>query len=327
MSTGGMDAGYHQNWYAVARSDEVARGQVIGKEFLGGKVAIYRGEDGRARVVSAYCSHLGADLSVGCVIENQIRCAFHHWHYGEHGRCTKIPAAEVIPKKAKLLAFPVAEQWGLIWAFNGAEPLFELPGFPDFGPESLVLKLREHPTIYPVEPWVLISNSHDLQHLKVLHRLKFTRGGVENMAIGAHCMEHDIAFETPDGMAFEQRVRVTGTNTVAFLRKSMFGCVLNMWTGTPVLGGRTKGYLVSAIPRPPGDAPLPAPGPGEAPSMVEQILAMAEGFMASIIEEDEPVMQTIRFREGVLVPSDRELALYLKYVRAFPRANPLADFM
>jgi hypothetical protein len=61
--------------------------------------------------------------------------------------------------------------------------------------------------------------------------------------------------------------------------------------------------------------------------MAEQILAMAEGFMASIIEEDEPVMQTIRFREGVLIPSDRELALYLKYVRAFPRANPLADFM
>jgi len=46
-----------------------------------------------------------------------------------------------------------------------------------------------------------------------------------------------------------------------------------------------------------------------------------------IIQEDDPIMNHIRFREGLLIPSDRELSLYLQYVRAFPKANPLADAM
>jgi hypothetical protein len=34
------------------------------------------------------------------------------------------------------------------------------------------------------------------------------------------------------------------------------------------------------------------------------------------------VLDTIRFRPRVLVPSDRHLARFLKYVRGFPRAVP-----
>jgi len=35
-------------------------------------------------------------------------------------------------------------------------------------------------------------------------------------------------------------------------------------------------------------------------------------------------LDTIRFRKGVLVASDRHLARFLKYVEGFPRAEPLA---
>lgn len=314
------DLGFHQSWYAVALSHEVAPGKVIGRDFLDGRVVIFRGEDGAARVMSAYCSHLGADLSVGSVVGNEIRCAFHHWQYGDRGRCTRIPASESIPPRAGQLAFPTAERWGLIWAFNGPEPLFDPPAFRSFGPDDLAWRVAPYPVVYPVEPWVLISNSHDLQHLIVLHKLKFPRGGLENIAVGQYTLEHDIAFETPDGAWFEQKVRVIGTNTVAFTRKSPQGVSLDMWTGTPMSGGRTRGYIVSAAERPPADDPGAA-------AMVEQILAMTHGFISAIIQEDDPIMMTIRFREGVLVSTDRELALYLKYVRAFPRANPLADHM
>jgi hypothetical protein len=36
-------------------------------------------------------------------------------------------------------------------------------------------------------------------------------------------------------------------------------------------------------------------------------------------------MSNIRFREGALVPADRALARFLKYVRAYPKANVLAE--
>lgn len=38
------------------------------------------------------------------------------------------------------------------------------------------------------------------------------------------------------------------------------------------------------------------------------------------LNEDAPVLDTIRFRPRALVPSDRHLARFLKYVRALSRA-------
>ena len=53
--------GFHQCWYAIARSDEVAAGQVLGRDFLELRAIVYRGESWRVAVMSAYCRHLGAD--------------------------------------------------------------------------------------------------------------------------------------------------------------------------------------------------------------------------------------------------------------------------
>lgn len=314
----GPELGYHQNWYALAASADVPAGAVVGRDFLDGRVIVYRGEDGKVGVMSAYCSHLGADLSTGCVIKNDVRCPFHHWQYGRDGRCTKIPAFDRIPERARQLSLPTAERWGLIWAFNGPEPLFPVPGFRGYEDADLVVQTVEHPTLYPVAPWVLITNSHDLQHLKVLHGLKFPRGGLDNITINPYSMEHESLFETPDGMQFDQKLRITGTNTVSFTRKAAFGDSLNMWTGTRLPGGRTSGWIVTAVPKPRGDSP-------DERQAVKQTLGMVESLLVGIIVEDEPVMTRIRFREGILIPTDRELALYLQYVRSFPRANPLAD--
>src|SRR3546814_10912158 len=70
------------------------------------RIVIYRGEDGAVRAMSAYCKHMGADLSVGGeVVGNNIRCPFHHWAYGDGGQCRHIPAGDEIPKRATLFHF------------------------------------------------------------------------------------------------------------------------------------------------------------------------------------------------------------------------------
>ena len=46
------------------------------------------------------------------------------------------------------------------------------------------------------------------------------------------------------------------------------------------------------------------------------------GFVDKLLAEDEPVLNTMRFRKGVLVASDRHLARYFKYVSEFPRGAP-----
>jgi hypothetical protein len=40
--------------------------------------------------------------------------------------------------------------------------------------------------------------------------------------------------------------------------------------------------------------------------------------------EDEPVLNTMRFRQGVMVASDRHLSRYFKYFSEFPKYEPPA---
>ena len=66
-----------------------------------------RDTDGSPAVLSAYCRHLGADLSVGDVVDGCIRCAFHHWRYDSDGHVVEVPVDEPIPDEARLYIFPI----------------------------------------------------------------------------------------------------------------------------------------------------------------------------------------------------------------------------
>src|SRR5690349_14363138 len=112
------DAGFHQSWFPVALSHELSRNAALGVDFLGTRVVLYRDARGKPIVQNAYCAHLGADLSIGDVVDGQIRCAFHHWRYAADGRCANIPTGDKIPPGARIFTYPSIEAWGLIWAFN-----------------------------------------------------------------------------------------------------------------------------------------------------------------------------------------------------------------
>ena len=83
---------FHACWYPLALSSELGAGEIRGVNFLGGRVVVYRTEQGEAQVRSAYCRHLGADLSVGKVVGEMIQCPFHHWRYDGSGVCIAISA-------------------------------------------------------------------------------------------------------------------------------------------------------------------------------------------------------------------------------------------
>ena len=74
------------------------RRKILGVDFLDGRVVAYRGENGEARVMSAYCAHVGADLSVGDIQGDTIRCAFHHWRYDGNGVCVATKVGDPPPR-------------------------------------------------------------------------------------------------------------------------------------------------------------------------------------------------------------------------------------
>ena len=157
-----------QGWYVAARSKSLKSGDVRSVDMLHRKIALYRGEDGQVRAVDAVCAHLGANLGHGSVIGNDLECAFHGWRYGTDGICNYVPHVENPPRR-KLRQYPVQEKWGLIWIFNGAKPLWDLPE-PDEGLFPLLM-----PSVQlGCHPHLMIANGLDGAHFEPLHHMQQT---------------------------------------------------------------------------------------------------------------------------------------------------------
>ena len=303
-------AGFHQSWFPLALADDVKRGQVVGRDFLGTRVILYRDPAGRAVVQGAYCPHLGADLSVGQVVEGQIRCAYHHWTFDCAGTCVEIPAGDKIPPGARIPTYPSAEAWGLIWAFNGEVPTFAVPGIPGAEERELIYETHFRGT-RPSDPWVSTSNGVDFQHLRTLHGLPVV--DPDAVTVGEHSIEYRI--ESP---GFIQEGRITGVNTFSQHLGGGGDHMYMLFSGAPIAHGHTLGFYVYGV----RDIGQGQDG-GQGRAGAAERLAELGAFVRQLIAEDAPVLDTIRFRPRVLVASDRHLARFLKYVREFPRALPL----
>ncbi len=300
--------GFHQSWFPLALAREVPAGQVVGRDFLGTRVILYRGAAGSVVIQSAYCPHLGADLSVGQVVDGRIRCAFHHWSFDGAGVCVHIPTGDKIPPGARIFTYPSAEAWGLVWAFNGEKPLFPPPGIPEGVEEELACRAYFR-AVRPIDPWVGTANGVDFQHLRALHGIPAI--DPEMIEVGAYALEYRVA-----APAFRQYGRITGTNTFSQLLSLGGNDMFMLFSGSPLARGKTAGYYAIAVRRRLAGAPVPADG-------VEARLDALKSFVDKLAEDDGPVLDTIRFRRGVLVASDRHLARFLKYVDEFPCAAPL----
>jgi nitrite reductase/ring-hydroxylating ferredoxin subunit len=162
-------------WFAVARSADLAPGDVQAVHYFGRDLALYRAEDGAARVVDAYCPHLGAHLAVGGTVHgSSLACPFHGWRFdGESGRCVEIPYAqsERIPAKAAVRAYPVTEINGLVFAWHHAtqgEPFYEVPEVPEFDdPTWLAPYMIEFRIATSCQE--MAENNHDHAHFKFVH--------------------------------------------------------------------------------------------------------------------------------------------------------------
>ncbi len=168
--------GYHDAWYPICRSEEIDDGKLVSVSFLNGRVVAFRGQDGTPAVLSAYCRHVGADLGTGEVKDGCVVCPFHHWAYDTTGACVDIPQLrddEKIPDGARQWKFPTVDSIGIIWAWSGdGEPTNPVPHFPGYDNDDLLVRHWPEVSVLPVEPWIALENSADIQHLRELHRLE-----------------------------------------------------------------------------------------------------------------------------------------------------------
>ncbi|MDX6740953.1 Rieske 2Fe-2S domain-containing protein [Actinocorallia sp. A-T 12471] len=169
-------------WFAVARAEEVAVGQVRPAHYFGKDLAVFRTVTGEARVVDAYCPHLGANLAIGGRVEGQlIECPFHAWRYdGVSGRCVDVPYTDAEPSpKAKVHAYPVIERFGLIFAWHHlgkADPYIPMPEMAEFDDAEWSDPVF-HEFKFATCCQEMAENNADYVHFKYVHGMESVPGG------------------------------------------------------------------------------------------------------------------------------------------------------
>ncbi|HXZ85666.1 MAG TPA: Rieske 2Fe-2S domain-containing protein [Myxococcota bacterium] len=165
-------------WFKVAFSDELAAGEVRPVHMLGRDLVVYRGEDGAAHVLDAYCPHLGAHLGVGgTVVGSELRCPFHGWRWAGDGRCTDVPYAKKIPALARIHAWETREQNGYVMVWHHAEgkpPEFEVPLIPE-ATDPGYYKYKRVCWELATHIQEMYENAVDIQHFAHVHGMQIER--------------------------------------------------------------------------------------------------------------------------------------------------------
>ncbi|MFQ5916408.1 MAG: Rieske 2Fe-2S domain-containing protein [Candidatus Binatia bacterium] len=99
---------------------------------MGEDLVLFRDGRGRPGVLGAYCSHRRANLCLGDVEANGLRCRYHGWLYDVGGKVLETPGE---PRDSQLkegirhLSYPVEELGGLVFTYLGPQPAPLVPRY------------------------------------------------------------------------------------------------------------------------------------------------------------------------------------------------------
>jgi 5,5'-dehydrodivanillate O-demethylase oxygenase subunit len=157
-----------QFWLAVERSEDLLVGRAKPLRIMSEDFAIYRGASGRPQVIASRCPHRGAQMHLGWVEDDDIRCIYHGWKFGCDGHCIEQPAEQAgFARKVEIATYPTREHMGQVFAYFGeGEP----PAFPPF-PEPSAEGVIDHWPVYKVPCNYLqcFENSMDEVHVAFTH--------------------------------------------------------------------------------------------------------------------------------------------------------------
>ena len=169
------DPGIPNGWFAVAWSKDLVEGDVKRIRYFDEELVLFRTRSGEAKVLSAYCAHLGAHLAEGGrVVGETVRCPFHGWHYdGTTGACVKIPYCERIPQRARVQAWETCERNRMVFVWRHAEgkpPDWEIPVIAQLdSPEWSEPRIFELEV--PVHMQDMAENNLDPVHFHLVHNM------------------------------------------------------------------------------------------------------------------------------------------------------------
>jgi len=307
------------SWYGIATSRSLKKGQLRLISFLGRDWVLFRNQGGEVAVVSRHCSHMGADLSHGCIMGSDISCPLHQWRYGVNGHC-KADIPDSLKERAKLESLATAEYAGVIFVFPAATPLYPLPIFNDMVQPALssttILKL-------PFHFMTSALNTFDVSHYERVHNRQI-QGEPEIYAGGPHHLHIGFSARIVPKRWQDRVMAMLGFDTVD-ITVDYWGCTLaymnNRKAGlgaliavNPADDGGTTAYLTAI------DTGAGNPASGGLTRFLR--LELSRIMTLAFLKADLSVLAGMRPKAGVLVPGrDDVVSRFWRHYQNLPKVD------
>jgi nitrite reductase/ring-hydroxylating ferredoxin subunit len=315
-------APYPASWYRFGAARELRDGPVT-KTVLGRPLVAFRTARGQLTIMTARCSHLGANLGGGQVVGETIQCPFHGWRYGTDGQCVHVPATGPAPAFARQACYPAVERHGSVYFFNGPEPLFPLPFFPDEQVEDFV---AGKPFQFVAEcSWYMVAaHAFDTQHFVSVHDRRLL--GPPRIDCPAPFARRNQYSALVEGRSIFDRllrrfagpmvhISITTWAGTFFLLKGAFrrSCSYFLITSQPLEEDRTliEGIVFSRRTRVPLAAALLQP----------LSLWVRRLFTHGYLIDEAGRLGSPRYRPACLIDSDRDMIDYFHWAASLPQAE------
>jgi phenylpropionate dioxygenase-like ring-hydroxylating dioxygenase large terminal subunit len=158
-------------WYIVGWRKELEAGALLHRKIANEPILVYTLENGSLAAIQDRCPHRFVPLHRGKQIGDTIQCGYHGLCFGADGKCTSAPVkSAIIPKAAKVKAYPVENRYGVIWVWLGAAEKADAVLIPNF--EFLDDPKRGNVLGYMLTEasyLLTMDNLSDLTHVQFVH--------------------------------------------------------------------------------------------------------------------------------------------------------------
>jgi len=161
-------------WYVAAWSRDLERGRLTPICIINQRLVLYRAQDGSPVALEDRCCHRSAPLSLGRLEGDDLRCMYHGMKYDRTGVCNEIPGQQLIPPRARVRAYTVAEKDGWVWVWMGEAAAADRNLIPTaVGPDNPAYTLRFGQIDYDANYLLINDNLTDFTHLSYVHAKSF----------------------------------------------------------------------------------------------------------------------------------------------------------
>ncbi|HEX3970403.1 MAG TPA: Rieske 2Fe-2S domain-containing protein, partial [Stellaceae bacterium] len=180
-------------WQPVMRGRDLRPRHAKPIEILGEQFTAYRGETGAPHIIAFGCPHRGAQLSLGWVEGDDLRCRYHGWKYDATGQCIEQPTEDrPFCARVKAPSYPTREYAGLIFGYFGAGAPPPFRQYPALDRPGVIV--ADPPELLPCSFWNRLDN--DTGHVPWVHRGTARARNMKNYLV----IRRESVEEAPYGM-------------------------------------------------------------------------------------------------------------------------------